>query len=302
MSNPSIIFHQGLRCTKVPREPRATDSTLGASSAGSSFESSPTTEPVQDSTTHEAPDQGDGEKPTSTSFILPTNGTDSGTGSFSNQTTQPSESHPGLGSINPHNTFTPPSTAQPTSSDIPSVSEDDSSGPPYGTIFGILFGILGFIALIALIIFFVRHRSRQTAEAEEQDDRASANSRTGLRQDFRSHMSYLSDPSPPPPDFHPDIEPQPYQNYSGPVLCSDTAEQGTTPYMIQPVVNQNKNPISPTRLLAADRDSTHSATSLGSTLILPGRSSMGSDWPSSPNSTGMGPAASKPTVGAVLNK
>ncbi|KAL4947860.1 hypothetical protein BDW69DRAFT_177580 [Aspergillus filifer] len=315
-TNPSVIFYQGLRCTKVPRQPRATDSIN--SSTEEIIPSTSTNAPAAVATSTEPTDE------------LPSDRTSTPT-SETSETQSAAESHSSGVDVGIYNTSTEHSfthitfttgsttTSEPTATSPGSISsapDDDSGGPPYATIFGILFGILAFIILIALIIFFtLRRRQRQLVE-ESQDDRSSANSRTGLRQDFRSQMSYLADASPAPSTLLPEApqmrlsDKQP--GYQTPARSSDpfaymTETQPGPKSFIVPIITQRR-PTDPERETedyaqpAAEhlpnRDSTHSATSLGSTLVLPGRSSFGSEYqdlsptyPKSPSSGSSLPGA-----------
>lgn len=338
-TNPSIIFYQGLRCTKILRQPRATDSsgttvatkppsttkepssTEDASTEDASTENASTEDTASQQTYHNQQISSEDATSATTGVATTTTTSDPETESSlpSQTTSQNLGLHPsGLDSSVPHTTFasdtptTPQST--PSSEPIGFVSDDEPSGhPPYAKIFGALFGVLGFIALAAIIILFLlRRRSRQKS-AEIQDDRASANSRTGLRRDFRSQMSYLSGPSPTPSAI---LTPGTIQyahneqkqissrcsNYSDPFSNTTDAHGGPNstagPIIIQDstaILNTNEDLTRPAESYAANRDSIHSGTSLGSTLVLPGRNSLGSDFPSSPSlprSPGNGPASS----------
>ncbi|OJJ01045.1 hypothetical protein ASPVEDRAFT_27742 [Aspergillus versicolor CBS 583.65] len=329
-TNPSIIFHQGLRCTKVLRQPRATDSsgtTTETNPPSTTSEPSSTTDASTEDTTsqhthHNQHTSSESTTSITTGVAITTTTSDPETESFlpSQTTSQKPGLHPsGLDSSVSHTTFATetPTTPQSTPSSEPIGFESDNEPaghPPYAKIFGALFGVLGFIALVAIIIlFFLRRRSRRKS-AGAQDDRASANSRTGLRRDFRSQMSYLSGPSPTPSAI---LNPgntqyahnkqsqisSRYSNYSDPF--SDTAEvhgglnSAVVPIIIQdsPTIPNNSEGLArPAEPCATNRDSVHSGTSLGSTLVLPSRNSLGSDFPSSPSlprSPGSGPATSQ---------
>ncbi|KAL4925915.1 uncharacterized protein BDV17DRAFT_166042 [Aspergillus undulatus] len=323
-TNPSIIFHQGLRCTKVPRQPRATDSQKPSSeenvSATTITDVPSAVETFAGNTT-----LSDISSDRSISNENITNAPGLGTGIY-NTSADHSLTHTTL-------TVETSTTSRPTTSSsdpIPSASDDDSDGPPYGAIFGVLFGILGLIALIALLVFLIlRRRGRQQAE-DPQDDRASANSRTGLRRDFRSHMFYLSDESPAPSTLLPDPPQMQYSNLqplnqapydSDPFSDMAEAPPGPKSFVV-PIITQRRatDPsdqtkaeasIEPFESRAENRDSFHSGTSLGSTLVLPGRSSAGSEYqglshsfPKSPSSgstypmTFVPPASTSPRSGS----
>lgn len=330
-TNPSIIFHQGLRCTKVLRQPRATESSGTPAETGtpsttdepSSTKETPTDDTTSQQTYHNQHTASEDTTSTTTGVTTTATISDLETEpSLPSQTTsQKPGLHPaGLDSSVSHTTFATetPTTSQsnPSSGPIGFVSDDEpTSTPPYAKIFGALFGVLGFIALVAiLILFFLRRRSRQKSAGIE-DDRASANSRTGLRRDFRSQMSYLSGPSPTPSAIlnpgttqyaHDEQRriPSRDSNYSDPF--SDTAEDyggpnsAVIPIIMQgstTVPNKNESLTQPAKSYATNRDSNHSGTSLGSTLVLPGRSSLGSDFrssPSLPRSPGNDPTSSHP--------
>ncbi|KAL4979996.1 hypothetical protein BDW66DRAFT_126606 [Aspergillus desertorum] len=277
-TDPSIIFYQGLRCTKVRRKPRATDPVTDTPSSTLADATAPTETSPENSKVHGA----------SSSNEYTTSTANSGLGTPSSH--QTSKYSLGLDSIHSttlahstHNSFTTEtSTTEPTSSLTSSKSDDGSSGPPYALIFGLLFGVLGLIALIAWIIFIIyRRRSRQMPDTDSlQGDRASANSRTGLRRDFRSQMSYFAGASPTSSalfNFQPE---EPHQNrpYADPF--SDAAVVPDGGLRIIPTDNDHGNHtfVLPTESQAENRDSFHSGTSLGSTLVLPGRSSMGSEY------------------------
>ncbi|KAL4744858.1 hypothetical protein BDW72DRAFT_208679 [Aspergillus terricola var. indicus] len=276
-------------CTKVRREPRATDSVTDTPSSTLTDATSPTETSTEDSRV---------DRTSSAEFTTSIASKTLDHHSGLDGTRSTTLTHSGL------TTFTSAtSTSEPTSL-ISSVPDDDSSGPPYALIFGLLFGILGLIAIIALIIIIIyrhRRRSRQVSDTDSlQGDRASANSRTGLRRDFRSQMSYLWDASPtssalfnfqPGAAHHPDRQ---HHNppYSDPFSDTEAVPDGgirTAP------INKDLEDqpcISSTEPQAANRDSFHSGTSLGSTLVLPGRSSMGSEYqgtsPPSPTSAPSG--------------
>ncbi|KAL4962623.1 uncharacterized protein BDV14DRAFT_177940 [Aspergillus stella-maris] len=303
-TNPSVIFYQGLRCTKVPRQPRATDSLT--SSIEEIIPSTSTNAPAAVETSTGPTDGSSADRTSSEDTTITTSTPAAG----NLETQSAAESHSSGVDVGIYNTSTEHSfthttfntgsttTSEPTATSpgfISSAPDDGSGGPPYAMIFGILFGLLAFIVLIALIIFFLlRRRKRQLVE-ESQDDRSSANSRTGLRQDFRS-QSYLSDASPAPSTLLPEV-PQmrlsdnqtPYQtparnsdpfadtletqpgpkSFIVPIITQrcPTYPEKETQYYTQPAASHNPN-----------RDSIHSATSLGSTLVLPGRSSFGSEY------------------------
>ncbi|KAL4997727.1 hypothetical protein BDV10DRAFT_194904 [Aspergillus recurvatus] len=282
-TDPSIIFYQGLRCTKVRREPRATDSVTDTPSSILTDAPSPTETSTEDSKAH-GTSSGEYTTSTATSGLGTTSSNDA-----LEQSSRPDGIHSTTLTHSTHTTFTTEtSTIEPTSSLISSVSDDGSSGPPYALIFGLLFGILGLIALVALIIFLIhRRRSRQVSDTDSlQGDRASANSRTGLRRDFRSQMSYLHDASPtssvllsfqPAAAHNPDEH---HQNSPCSDLFSDAAAVPNVGIRILPTNHDHDDHIygPPTESQAANRDSFDSGTSLGSTLVLPGRSSMGSEY------------------------
>ncbi|KAL4735742.1 hypothetical protein BDV11DRAFT_28060 [Aspergillus similis] len=281
-TDPSIIFYQGLRCTKVRREPRATDSISDTSSSTLTNATSPTESSTEGSRV---------DRTSSGEYTTPTASLD---GIHSTTLT-----HSAL------TTFTSAtSTGEPTSL-ISSVPDDDSSGPPYALIFGLLFGLLGLIALIAIIIIIIyrhRRRSRQVSDTDSlQGDRASANSRTGLRRDFRSQMSYLADSSPTSSalfNFQPGAAPYPDKQHQNSPYSDPFSNSAAAPGEGIRTAHTNKDyedrPYTPsTEPQAANRDSFHSGTSLGSTLVLPGRSSMGSEYqgtnlPSPPSGTSIG--------------
>ncbi|KAL2857430.1 hypothetical protein BJX68DRAFT_228773, partial [Aspergillus pseudodeflectus] len=335
-TNPSIIFYQGRRCTKVPRQPRATDPP------------SATNDPTTTSSDRDSPEETAAPKPSSTTASTtvapyPTS-SDSYSGSSSTKSqdhtsSEPSEPHssdsenlygatPTATSIS-HTTFT---TSTSTSSDtstslsepIQSTSDHDGSGPPYATIFGVLFGVLGFIALIIILFFFFRRRSRRDSTASEPggwsvqrllpSGRGSPDSTMTLQQDYRPPMSYLADASPtssklyktgtaPPSYFDKPAQHAQPRNYQTAnqdqaqnqnPFC-DSAEvthlpqSSIVPFMMRssamdPDSNPNSDPTRPAESYAPyrdrdpDRDSMQSGTSLGSTLVLPGRSSAGSNY------------------------
>ncbi|KAL4768964.1 hypothetical protein BDW60DRAFT_111798 [Aspergillus nidulans var. acristatus] len=282
-TDPSIIFYQGLRCTKVRREPRATDSVTDTPSSTLTDATSPTETSTEDSRVDRT-----------------------SSGGYTTSTASQTLDHTTL-THSALTTFTSAtSTSEPTSL-ISSVPGDDSAGPPYALIFGLLFGILGLIALIAIIIIIIhrRRRSNQVSDIDSlQGDRASANSRTGLRRDFRSQMSYLADASPtssglfnlqPSSAHHPDKQ---HQNppYSDPFSDTEAVPDGGIRIAPTHKDYEDRPYIHSTEPQAANRDSFHSGTSLGSTLVLPGRSSMGSEYQgtnlpsptSAPSGTSMG--------------
>ncbi|KAL2802417.1 hypothetical protein BJX63DRAFT_415112 [Aspergillus granulosus] len=335
-TNPSIIFYQGRRCTKVPRQPRATD-------PPSTTNNAPTT---TSSTDRDTPDETEAPQPsirTTSTTVAPkptlTSDSDSESSSAESQdqsSSNPSET-PSLGSDNSiystaptdpagtHTTFTTETSTSTTSTSptepVASVSEDDGSGPPYGTIFGTLFGIVGGIALILIIFFLFRRRSRRRSTGYDEPEawsekkplysgRGSPDSTTMLCRDVRSGMSYLSDASPAASTLsRPETTPSPYfdkpvqytQSRSGPDQnpFSDAAEippglqSSIVPFMMRssamdmdPDLNSrtkvNPDPTYPAESYAPyrdrDRDSVQSGVSLGSTLVLPGRSSAGSNY------------------------
>ncbi|KAL4987198.1 hypothetical protein BDW68DRAFT_111510 [Aspergillus falconensis] len=270
-TDPSIIFYKGLRCTKVRREPRATDFVTDTPSSTLTDPPSPTETSIDDSKAH---------------------GTSSGTSGLGtaslNHMLEQSSMLDGIHSTT-HTTFTTETpTTEPTASLISSISDDDSSGPPYALIFGLLFGILGLIALVALIIFIIhRRRSRQVSDTDSlQGDRASTNSRTGLRRDFRSQMSYFHDASPTSSallNFQPVMAHKPDEHHQNPPYSDSFLDAAAVPdggIGIIPTDNDHEDHtyVPPTESQAANRDSFLSGTSLGSTLVLPGRSSMGSEY------------------------
>ncbi|KAL4819003.1 hypothetical protein BDW67DRAFT_147166 [Aspergillus spinulosporus] len=272
-TDPSIIFYQGLRCTKVRREPRATDSVTDTPSSTLTDATSPTETSTEDSKVDRTSSEG-----YTTSTASQTLDHQSGLDGIHSTTL----THSAL------TTFTSAtSTSEPTSL-ISSVPDNDSSSPPYALIFGLLFGLLGLIALIAIIIIIIRRRrSRQMSDTDSlQGDRASTNSRTGLRRDFRSQMSYLADASPtssglfnfqPGAAHHSDNQHQ-TPPFSDPFSDTEAVPDGgmrTAPINKD---HEDRPYMSSTEPQAANRDSFHSGTSLGSTLVLPGRSSMGSEY------------------------
>ncbi|KAL3437188.1 hypothetical protein BDV09DRAFT_163199 [Aspergillus tetrazonus] len=290
-TDPSIIFYQGLRCTKVRREPRATDSVTDTPSFTLTNATSPTETSTEDSRVDRTSSGGY-------------------TTSTASQTLDHQSGLDGIHSTTlTHSALTTStsatSTSEPTSL-ISSVPDDDSSGPPYALIFGLLFGTLGLIVLIALIIIIIRRRRRSNQVSDTgslQGDRASTNSRTGLRRDFRSQMSYLADASPTssglfnfqPGAAHNSDKQHQAPPYSDPFSDTEAVPDGgirTAPtnkdYEYRPYIHS-------TEPQAANRDSFHSGTSLGSTLVLPGRSSMGSEYqgtnlpsPTAPSGSSMG--------------
>ncbi|KAL4761934.1 uncharacterized protein BDW70DRAFT_134714 [Aspergillus foveolatus] len=291
-TDPSIIFYQGLRCTKVRREPRATDPVTDTPSTTLTDITSPTETSTEDSRVDRTSSGGY-------------------TTSTASQTLDHQSGLDGIHSTTlTHSALTTStsatSTSEPTSL-ISSVPDDDSSGPPYALIFGLLFGILGLIALIALIIIIIhrRRRSNQVSNTDSlQGDRASANSRTGLRRDFRSQMSYLGDASPtssglfnfqPGAAHHSDKQHQ-TPPYSDPFSDTEAVSDGRIRTAPTNKDYEDRPYIHSTEPQAANRDSFHSGTSLGSTLVLPGRSSMGSEYQgtnlpsptSAPSGTSMG--------------
>ncbi|KAL4942011.1 hypothetical protein BDV06DRAFT_170808 [Aspergillus oleicola] len=331
-TNPSVIFYQGLRCTKVPRQPRATD--FSASLNEENTPSSTSTDAqaaLETSAEATSTDELSSDRYSSSEDAanVPVTTTSISSPSAAQTTSQELESHsPGLDTgihststdhSLTHTTFTTKTaTSQPTTSSdpVPSASDDDSGGPPYATIFGILFGILGFLILITLIIFFIlRRRNRQMAE-EPQDDRSSANSRTGLRRDFRSQMSYISDASPAPSTLLPDAPPMrlsdkypqnqiPVRGFD-PFVNMTEAQPGPKSFVV-PIITQRRptdpddeieDHAQPGTSHTPNRVSSHSATSLGSTLILPGRSSIGSEYqglnPTYPRSPSSGSSYTRP--------
>ncbi|KAL3440065.1 hypothetical protein BJX65DRAFT_43915 [Aspergillus insuetus] len=335
-TNPSIIFYQGRRCTKVPRQPRATDPP------------STSKDPTRPSTDHNAPEETAASDPassTASTTVAPKpTSSDSDSDSISDSSStqaqdhisgEPSETH----STDPddlygtthtdtsisHTTFTTSTTTSSYTSTslsepIQSTSDDDSSGPPYATIFGALFGVLGFIALIIILFFFFRRRSRRNSAGSEPggwsvqkllpSGRGTPDSTATLQQDYRPPMSYLADASPtssmlyetgtaPPSYFDKPAQTSQTRNYQvadhtqNPF--SDSAEVTHLPQSsivpfkmrssaLDPDSNHNSDPTRPAESYApyrdrdSDRDSMQSGTSLGSTLVLPGRSSAGSNY------------------------
>lgn len=291
-TDPSIIFYQGLRCTKVRREPRATDSVTDTPSSTLTNATSPTETSTEDSRVDRTSSGGY-------------------TTSTASQTLDHQSGLDGIHSTTlTHSALTTStsatSTSEPTSL-ISSVPDDDFSGPPYALIFGLLFGILGLIALIALIIIIIirrRRRSNQVSDTDSlQGDRASTNSRTGLRRDFRSQMSYLADASPTSSglfNFQPGAAHNSDKQHEAPLYSDPFSDTEAVPDGGIRTAPTNKDYedrpyIHSTEPQAANRDSFHSGTSLGSTLVLPGRSSMGSEYqgtnlpsPTAPSGTSMG--------------
>ncbi|KAL5335032.1 hypothetical protein BJX70DRAFT_336222 [Aspergillus crustosus] len=328
-TNPSIIFYKGLRCTKVPRKPRATDPAL--TSTSSIISHTPEEDPTS-SREKALPDPSAPNKHTATATVAPARTTSSSSSdtepSLSSQatsqdsdraTSRDSKSQSSYLNIstasNPtttHTTFitettTTIQTTTRISSPIPSTSDDDSTDPPYATIFGSLFGALLFIALIAIIIFlyFRRRRSRQTPSAGPwnvprifRDDRASTGSRTSLQRDFKPVTSYLADASPTPsallktstkpysdnPDYHIKNQPRdsdPFSDLAEVRESHDYKSSNVSFIMRSSAVGpdtSNEYPSRPAETHFPDRDSMQSGTSLGSTLVLPGRSSFGSEY------------------------
>ncbi|KAL4903698.1 hypothetical protein BDW74DRAFT_38314 [Aspergillus multicolor] len=292
-TNPSIIFYQGLRCTKVRRAPVPTDSATSSTDTPSTTSiDAPSPEDAKlIETSNRSSNEGTSTVASATATINPELGT-----AFSNHTTSRDPEylsnlntiHSTLSTSSTHTAFATETSTQPTSTSSTSLVSDDDAGPPYDLIFGILFGILGLITLIALIILLIRRRrARQEAEADSlQDDRASANSRTGLRRDFRSQMSYLDGASPtastllnfqPGAAYRPD-EQHRHQSlqYSDPfsdMAAVSDEEQSSTNYY-----SENRTPALPPEPYTTERHSYHSGTSLGSTIVLPGRSSMDSEY------------------------
>ncbi|KAL3489053.1 hypothetical protein BJX62DRAFT_210500 [Aspergillus germanicus] len=330
-TNPSIIFYQGRRCTKVPRQPRATDPP------------STTKDPTRPSTDHDAPEETAAPDPASstestTAAPKPTSSdsdSDSSTQAQDHTSSEPTETHstdpddlygttPTDTSLS-HTTFT---TSTTTSSDtstslsepIQTTSDDDSSGPPYATIFGVLFGVLGFIALIIILFFFFRRRSRRNSTGSEPggwsvqkllpSGRGTPDSTATLQQDYRPPMSYLADASPtssklyetgaPPPSYFDkpahttqtrnyQVADQHQNPFSDSAEVTHLPQSSIVPFMMRssamdPDSNPNSDPTRPAESYAPyrdrdpDRDSMQSGTSLGSTLVLPGRSSAGSNY------------------------
>ncbi|KAL2834501.1 hypothetical protein BDW59DRAFT_48282 [Aspergillus cavernicola] len=348
-TNPSIIFYQGLRCTKVPRKPRATDPPLKSQPESPPTVTSETSDPISSvetsapGPTSTTDDTSITAAPVTTTSILDSridpslsqtsspqsesqssldigiHRTDSSvtytTFTTETSTIQTSTTETSTTETSTTETSTTAQTSTSLSQPIPSVSDDDSSGPPYAAIFGTIFGILGFITLIAIIFFFFfpRRRRRNLVVVEGafqkpliRNGRESADSTTSLRRDYRSQMSYLSDASQTSSAIFKSGEKH-HQNqhqnqnrtppgYSDPF--SDTAEvvapgpepEPSTPTSAIPFVlrtspetetnpkNPTPTPPDPTAQSRTNRDSIQSGTSLGSTLVLPGRSSMGSDY------------------------
>ncbi|KAL3466290.1 hypothetical protein BJX64DRAFT_11832 [Aspergillus heterothallicus] len=350
-TNPSIIFYQGRRCTKVPRQPRATD-------PPSTSNDSPTT---TSSAGGDTPDETTAPKPSTSSHTTsttvaakPTTSSDTGLDSESSSnesqdqtSSEATESHSSdlddsiySTTSTETSTSTTSQTSTSLSEPVSSTSNDGSHGPPYATIFGALFGVLGFIALIIILFFFFRRRRRQSRRNSTASEpggwsvqkllhsgRGSPDSTTSLHRDYRSGMSYLSDPSPTSSTLYkagttPSLY---YDKASAPTTAqahgyadesptqsqmqnpfSDTAEvfphglqSSIVPFMMRSsamdpdndeptynnaYANPNPNAVStPTRPAESyapyrDRDSVNSGTSLGSTLVLPGRSSAGSTY------------------------
>ncbi|KAJ0418178.1 hypothetical protein BJY00DRAFT_315230 [Aspergillus carlsbadensis] len=334
-ANPSIIFYQGRRCTKVPRQPRATDPP------------STTNDPATTSTDHDSPEETAAPEPASSAASTtvapePTSSasdSDPYSDSSSSQTqdqisSAPSEPHssdsdnlygtaPTDTSIS-HTTFTTStSTSSETSTSLSepnkSPSDDDGSGPPFATIFGVLFGVLGFIALIIILFFFFRRRSRRNSTSSEPggwsvqkllpSGRGTPDSTTTLQQDYRPPMSCLADATPGPSTLYktgtapPSYFDEPastqtrsYQTgdqaqnpFSDSAEITHFAQSSIVPFMMrssamEPDSNRNSDPTRPAESYAPyrdrdlDRDSMQSGTSLGSTLVLPGRSSAGSNY------------------------
>ncbi|KAL4870009.1 hypothetical protein BDV12DRAFT_166875 [Aspergillus spectabilis] len=323
-TNPSIIFYQGLRCTKVRRKPRATDPPRPSTSSTSETSEEGPTSSRETSSSDRSTSNEDTTSVTATYIVAPATTTSSSTSgtepSSSSQTAaQKSESHSSdldiSTSSNPsvtHTTFvtettTTIQTTTPIYNPNPSTSDYESSGPPYAKIFGSLFGALLFIALVAIILFlfFRRRRSRQAPTAagrwnnkQFRDDRASAGSRTSLRRDFKPETSYLSDVSPTSSILFKPVTKQYFDNprhqtksqprYSDPfsdlaeVPNSHDPQSSIVPFVMRSfAMNPDTDaeyPSRPEESHVANRDSVHSGTSLGSTLVLPGRSSIGSDF------------------------
>ncbi|KAL4875283.1 hypothetical protein BJY04DRAFT_202353, partial [Aspergillus karnatakaensis] len=327
-ANPSIIFYQGLRCTKVPRKPRATDpprpSTTSSSSGSGTVADEPTFHQASSSDRSTAQSTSREDTPTTTTTAparTTSNLTSDTEPSSSSQATSPDrEADPSdlytsttSDELVTRTTFitettTTIQTTTPNSRPIVSTTDDDSEDPPYATIFGSLFGSLFLIALIAIILFlfFRRRRSRRDPTAANcwnvrtifRGDRASTGSRTSLHRDFKPETSYFSDASPASSTlFKPGIKPyfdNPHHEtknqtrYSDPF--SDLAEVPNTqdpkssivPFIMRgSVINpgaDDEHPARPAETHIPDRDSVQSGTSLGSTLVLPGRGSIGSDY------------------------
>ncbi|KAL4779321.1 hypothetical protein BJX76DRAFT_341128 [Aspergillus varians] len=324
-TKPSLIFHQGLRCTKVPRNPRATEPLIASTKADNPAS---TTNPPFFTAGKSAVDPASSleisaGRSTSSEEITFTNTapatrraseSETGPSSSSETATQRSESDsPGLDvrinttstyhsathTLFPTETSTAAQATTPSSQLIASMSDNTSTGPPYAIIFGTLFGALGFIALTATILVLHRRRSRKRS-ASLQDDRTTADSRRGLRQDFqsdfRSPTPYLSGPvlttnstltttTPYPEKHHTQTQTQnqilpSYSDYLKPL--SEKAEGSNSsaplaPFPMSDSQGQGRARLTELYTANASRNSVISGTSLGSTLILPGRNSMGSE-------------------------
>ncbi|KAL2872282.1 uncharacterized protein BJX67DRAFT_1625 [Aspergillus lucknowensis] len=248
-ANPSIIFYDGRRCTKVPRQPRATNPPT--SGADTSSVSTSTIVAPTDSITH---------------------------ATFTTETSTTLE------------------TSTPLPQPGPSGSHDESTGPPYATILGVLFGVLGFIALVAIIVFLLRRSRRKPAGWGGQlmrDGRESADSTISLHRDYRPRATNLADasavsstvntPRAAPYSDSPGHHKRQSPPYSDPFADLAEVPQGTENSVVPLIVrssatNPDNAPTPPAKSHAADRDSVQSGTSLGSTLVLPGRSSIGSSF------------------------
>ncbi|KAL3473608.1 hypothetical protein BJX99DRAFT_193158 [Aspergillus californicus] len=303
MSDPSIIFYQGLRCTKVPRQPRATDPPSPSQSETDSS-SITSTAPDNPASSAERPDPDPAstqDTDTSTVASVASNH-DSEKDPFPSHTSsQTSDSYPSSLDIATHSTATDSLVALSTSTDIPTTSQtstsipepipstsddDDDSGPPYATIFGTIFGILGFITLVATLFFLYRRRRRRnstkgwSSQKENRNGRDSTDSSTTLRRDYRS-QSYLSDASPTSATLFQAVYTKPENQkapprYSDPF--SDMAEvPQPAPFTRALTTYPNEDTTQPAYHPVNRESGTSFGSSLGSTLVLPGRSSMGSD-------------------------
>ncbi|KAL5364856.1 hypothetical protein BJX96DRAFT_139424 [Aspergillus floccosus] len=354
MSSSSIIFHQGLRCTKVPRKSKAIATSSSSSpESATSLPSAATGTSVSDPAPTQVPTALD-DAPTSstssmsisasvfpvvaasdttTSTVISTGSTTGFVSSQSAQTTSTQSSGletPTIHTASSTGLFTPTSTSTgnnpfQTNADrhTSGPGGDDASQASLRTLLGSVFGGMAFIALVflAFVLFYCcrRRKSRTSwafspAEKLLRSGRDSPYSPTSPHNGRQSNMSWYSDGSSirslyhylaaqqplmssPLTDHHarhsnPFSDTAPLQRSSlssieghsrGPLIdTSDplpmqqailprrafSADWGTA----RPGITAPEFPLD-----AADQGSIHSSErSLGSTVILPGRSSMGS--------------------------
>ncbi|KKK21121.1 hypothetical protein ARAM_005832 [Aspergillus rambellii] len=348
-SSPSIIFYQGFRCTKVPRQPRTAAVMSLTTSKSNSPPASTTSQETASNPTSFSETLPLGPSPsTDSTFVKSAHSTASSTPSTS--TASFFTSLISLPELSPetHNPARTESSTIPTTlatetlatapTAIPSLQplrntfqQDHEDGTSLSAIFGSLFGGLGFIAVVLLVFFFYfQRRSKRSpfgvwSSRGIRETRASAgsvDSTTSLRREYRSGMSYLLDTSPVDSTFNlliggassyhdpispisprgpsrfpdstelmhwadPPIIPSMAGNSTLSPLNGD-AQASTPPWSeISRAANRAppdllpRNPGAITRpedSHTVDRTSMHSDDSLGSTLILPGRSSTGSSY------------------------